>query len=89
MRIKCNFDGRKNNSNLKLKNDKCWYECKKHHVCDKDYIWNPLTCSCENGKYLPSVIDDSVITYDEIINAETKLNNGETKAIPTNFNEKT
>ena len=25
---------------------------KKHHVCEKDYIWNPSTCSCENGKYL-------------------------------------
>ena len=30
---------------------------KKHHVCEKDYIWNPSTCSCENGKYLASIID--------------------------------
>ena len=45
------------------------------------YIWNPATCSCENGKYLASITDDdSVITCDEIIE--------ETKIIPINFNEK-
>ena len=43
---------------------------KKHHICEKDYIWNPATCSCEKRKYLPSIIDDSVITFDEIIDAE-------------------
>ena len=47
---------------------------------EKDYIWNPATCSCENDKYLASIIDDSVITCDEIIE--------ETNSIPTNFNEK-
>ena len=43
-------------------------------MCEKD-IWNPATCSCKNGKYLGSTVDDSVITCDEII--ETK------KAVPT------
>ena len=33
----------------------------------KDYIWNPATCPCENGNYLGSIIDDSLITCDEII----------------------
>ena len=47
---------------------------------EKDYIWNPATCNSENGKYLASIIDDSVITCDEIIK--------ETKIIITNFNEK-
>ena len=28
---------------------------------EKDYIWNPSTCTCENGKYLGSIIGDSVI----------------------------
>ena len=28
-------------------------------VCKIDYIWNPATCSCENGKYLSSIMDDS------------------------------
>ena len=40
---------------------------KKHHICEKDYIWHPATCSCENGKYLASTIDNFVITCDEII----------------------
>ena len=46
----------------------------------KYYVWNPATSSCENGKYLVSFIDDSVITCDEIIE--------EIKTIPTIFNEK-
>ena len=35
--------------------DKCWCKCKKIHVCEKDYVWNPASCICENGKYLASV----------------------------------
>ena len=23
----------------------------KKYMCEKVYIWNPTTCSCENGKY--------------------------------------
>ena len=49
-------------------------------MCEKDYIWNPATCSCKNGKYLASIIDDSVITCDEIIE--------ETKTIPIIQSEK-
>ena len=30
----------------------------------KDYIWNPAICSCENGKYLASIMNDSSITCD-------------------------
>ena len=69
---KCKFDGRKYNSNQKWNNDKCRYECSKYHICEKDYIWNVATCSCENGKDLSSIIDNSVITYDEIIDVEGK-----------------
>ena len=43
---------------------------------------------CENGKYLASIIDDSVITCDEIIDAETKSCDKERKTVTTNFNEK-
>ena len=57
---------------------------KKRHVCIKDYIWNPATYSSENGKYLTSIIDDSVITYDEVI----ELYNKETKTVSTTFTEK-
>ena len=38
---------------------------------EKYYIWNPATCSCEDSKYVRSIINDSVITYDEVIE-ETK-----------------
>ena len=40
---KCKFDIRKCNSNRKCNNDKCRCECKKHHICEKDYFWNPAT----------------------------------------------
>ena len=63
-------------------NDKCRCECKKRHVHEKYYIWNPSTCNLENGKYLPSMMDDSAITCDEVIepyNEETNFN--EKKAI--------
>ena len=43
------FDGRKCNSNQWWNKDKCQCEYKKHHICEKDYIWNPATCSCKNG----------------------------------------
>ena len=42
-------------------------------MCKKDYIWNPATFSCKNGKYLASIIDDSVITCDEVINTTKKF----------------
>ena len=48
-------------------------------MCKKDYIWNPATCSYEDGKYLTSFIDNSIITCDEIIE--------ETKSVPINSNE--
>ena len=41
-------------------------------------------CSCKNGKDLASIMDDSVITCNEI----TQSYDEETKNIPKNFNEK-
>ena len=79
---------KKCNSDQWWSNNKCRCECKKRHVCEKDYILNPATCNCENGKYLASIMDDSAITCDEIIDVESKWNDEETKTIPTNFNEK-
>ena len=75
-------------SDQKWNVNKCRCECKKHHTCEKDYIWNPDTCSCKNGKYLASIIDNSVIRCDEIIDAEAKSCEEETKTIATNSNEK-
>ena len=66
-RCKCRFDGGKCNSDQWWNNDKCWCECKKRHVCEKKYIWNPTTCNCKNGKYLASIMDGSLIMCDEVI----------------------
>ena len=57
---KCKFYGRKCISNQWWNNDKCRYKCKKHNIYEREYIWNPATCSCENGKYLASIMDDYV-----------------------------
>ena len=81
-KLKCGIDGRKCNSNQKWNNHKCICECKNpkdYCVCKKDYIWNRATCGCENGKYLSSVTEDSVIACDETIDTtETIL----TKTVP-------
>ena len=58
---------------------------KKHHVCKKDYIWDPATCSCQDGKYLATIMDNSAIICDEIINVNAKA---KSKNKETNFNEK-
>ena len=47
------------------------------------YVWNPATSNCKNGKYLASIMDDSAIIYDEVIESYAE----EIKTIPTNFNE--
>ena len=41
-----------------------------------EYVWNLATCNCENGKCLTSIVDDSAITCNEIMQSyfeETKL----------------
>ena len=87
-KCKCRFDGKKYNSNQWWNKDKRQCECKKLHVCEKDYIWNPSTCTCENGKYLATVMDDSAITCDKVIDTKCKLNDQEIKTVSRNFNEK-
>ena len=69
-------------SNQKWNNDKCQCECKKDRMCQKDYSWNLTTCIHDNGKYLKSINDFSVILYDEIVNASVSTNM--TNIIPTN-----
>ena len=62
-------------------NNKWRCECKKHHICEKDYVWGPASCSCENEKYLPSIMDDSAITCDEVIKSyDEDINFNEKKA---------
>ena len=55
---KYKFDITKCNSDQWSNNDECQCECKKRRVYENDYFWNPAKCSCENGKYLASIMDD-------------------------------
>ena len=61
----------------KWSNDKCQCQCTKYCTCKKDYGWNPSICTCENGNYLKSIIDESATMCSEIINV--------TENIPTNM----
>ena len=72
------FVGKKCNSDQWWNNNKCLCECKKRHICEKDYAWNSATCSSQNGKYLASIMDDSTIIFDEIIDTDVdaKLKDG-------------
>ena len=45
------------------------------------FFRNPATCECRNGKYARSINGDSVITCDQIIDAEAKSTS--TKAVLT------
>ena len=81
---KCKFDGTKCNSNQWWNNSKCWCKCKNIIYVKKDYVWNPVSCNYENRKYLARIMDDLVITCDEVIESYNK----ELKTILTNFNEK-
>ena len=45
------------------------------NIVQKICIWNPATCGYKNGKYVWSIIDDSMIKCDEII--------VQTKTVPT------
>ena len=50
------------------------------NVCEKDYVWNPDTCYCENRKYLASIMGDSAIMCDEVIESYNKAtSNNKTK----------
>ena len=63
---KCKFDG----TNVILTNGGITINVDvsvKNIICEKDYVWNTAKCICENGKYLASIMDDSVITCDEVI----------------------
>ena len=76
---KCKFDV---NSSQWWNGDKCRCECKNIHVCEKSYLSNPAACNSENGKYLATIMDDTIIICDEVI----KSYDEQIKNIPTNFN---
>ena len=51
----------------------------------KDYSWNLSTCICENGKFLKSIANTSIIVCDEITNAVDSVSTIVTKTILTNM----
>ena len=57
---KCKFDGTKCTSNQWRNNEKCWWECKNFMYLKKLSIESNKFI-CKNGKYLASIIDDSMI----------------------------
>ena len=82
-KCKFNFDSKKCNSNQKWNNGKCWCECKnpkEQCALQKNYICNTSPYSCENGKYVGSIIDNSVVIFDE--------NMKETKTVSTKSTSK-
>ena len=84
-KCECKFDSKKRHLNQKWNINKCWVECKnpkKHSVGKKGYFWNPATCSCKNGKYVRSIVSDSVAICDEIIDMAQTVS---TKSISRNF----
>ena len=65
--------------------------CKKKKKGKKKiyiYILDPAKCSCKNGIYLASIIDDSVIMCDKITDVVVKLHNETTKTVPTKILQK-
>ena len=61
----CKFDSAACNSNQKWNNETCQCKCKNYQTCKEDCCC-PITCICENGKYLGIIIDNSVIVCDDI-----------------------
>ena len=55
------------------------------------YVWNPAACNCENGKYLASIMNDSVIICDKFIVLYAKPSpeddDDDDQETKTNFNE--
>ena len=54
----------------------------------QNITWNPDICSCKNGKYLGSIIDDWIITCDEVINAAENKSKYVMSTLSINFHNK-
>ena len=52
----------------------------KHHMWKNDYVWNPSTSAIEIDQFLKSIISDSIITCNKVIDASENVS--------INFNEK-
>ena len=77
---KCKFNSTVCNSDQKLNNKTCQWECKNYRACKNDYSWNPSTCICGNSKYLKST---SATECDEIISAMNNVSTRNTNITTT------
>ena len=84
----CKFNSTACNSNQKWNNDKCQCEYKKYLTFEKDRSWNATICICENSRYLKSVVDNSVILCDEIINVTASVSTNVTSTVSIIPNDK-
>ena len=57
---------------------------KKHHTSKKDYSWSPSTFICDKSKYLNSIVDNSLIMFDKIINVTDSASTNVTNTISIN-----
>ena len=42
-------------------------------MCEKDYIWNTATYGCENGEYVGNIIDNLLISCDQIMDTTKSI----------------
>ena len=63
------------NSNQKRNNKTCQFKSKNDHKCIKHNSWEPCKCIYENGKYLKSMFDKTVIMCNENINIRNSITN--------------
>ena len=63
-------------------------KCKNYQTCKKGYSWNTSICVSENGRYLKSVADDSLITCDEIMNGTGSVSTNVTSTVLKKFHNK-
>ena len=80
----CKFKSTTCDSNQKWNNKTCQCDCKYYHKCKKDYIWNPSTDICKNGKYLKSIANFSVIEWNEILSVLDTISTKMTITIANN-----
>ena len=59
-------------------------ESKNYCTCKKDHSWSRNTSICDNSRYLKSIINESVIVCNEIINVTEIVSTNVTNFIPTN-----
>ena len=54
----------------------------------KNYSLNPSTCICENNAYFKSIVDNSVIVCDEIINVTDSVSTNVMSTVSINADDK-